>query len=592
MYLASLRVEGFRKLRSVDLVFTEGLNVLVGPNNVGKTAVMDALRALLSTASDQPLRLDEYDLHVDSSGSRASAITFIYAFRGLTLDEEADFLPALVPIHDGGGSPATYEAQFTIRYSDADAGGRLRPKRWCGRHEETAIPADVLECLKAVYLPPLRDPASGLRPHRSSQLARLAVRLARDDDKASVLEALRAFDAEVTQKAPVSKTQAAILSKHREMLGEALAQTVSLGLTAPDFGRLAARLSLSVGAFDVDQNGLGYNNLIYMAVVLSDLSAAATGTYSALIVEEPEAHLHPHLQAVLLDYLQSSGIPSEPVPTDASVAPTGPGDSRRVQVFVTSHSPHFASLARLDSLCCLHASEGTIRAFFPRTAPFEKKAKAKLQRYLDVTRASLFFAPRILLVEGAAELFVVDALARRSGLDLRKHSVSLLSTEGLNFDAFLPLFAEDRLRVRVAVLTDGDPGADIYPSGGGPPVLSAAAAKLVAQANSCVKVFASAKTLEYDLAQTEANRTLLLAALDDIHPQIGKKLQTLLASTDETRRGTLFYKELFEPESGTTRIQKGAFGQALAHRLDATPAHFDVPTYIDTALTFITGDLP
>lgn len=592
MHLATLRIEGFRKLKALDVEFTPGLNVLVGPNNVGKTAVMDALRALLSTSSEGPPRIDEYDLHVDTSGNRATAITFTYAFRGLTLDDEADFLAALVPIGDGKGAPLTYEARFGVRYSDADAGGRLRPRRWCGTHEDNSVSADLLESLTAVYLPPLRDPASGLRPHRSSQVARLAVRLSKDAEKEAVVAALKAFDKEVAQHSPVSKTQNAILGKHREMLGLALAQAVSLGLAPPDFGRLAARLSLSVEAFDIEQNGLGYNNLIYMAVVLSELSADATVPYSALIVEEPEAHLHPQLQAVLLDYLQSQGPIAEasPPPAPSTAVETNTDVVPRVQVFVTSHSPHFASLARLDCLCCLHNAGGTARAFFPRTVPFDARTKAKLQRYLDVTRASLFFAPRILLVEGAAELFVVDALARRTGFDLRKNAVSLLSTEGLNFDAFLPLFGEDRLRVRLAVLTDGDPGADVYPSLDAPAPLSATAAGLVAKASSCVGVFPARKSLEYDLATSEDNRFLMLKALEDIHPTIAKGLSQLLASTPESDRSRLLYQELFEGGGGKSRVQKGAFGQALAQRLNADDAPFDVPEYIAAAFSFIAAD--
>ncbi len=356
------------------------------------------------------------------------------------------------------------------------------------------------------------------------------------------------------------------------MLGTTLSQALSLGLTPPDFGRLVARLSLSVENLDVEQNGLGYNNLIFMAVVLSELSTDPTTPYKALIVEEPEAHLHPQLQAVLLDYLQSKETP-------------GPNEAP-VQVFVTSHSPHFASLAQIDSIACVYDAGGIVQAFLPRTVGFEKTKKEKLQRYLDVTRAALFFAPRIVLVEGAAELFIVDALARRLKLDLRRHAVSVLSTEGLNFDAFLPLFGEDRLRVRVAVLTDGDPGL-VYPAVGDAPVLSAAAQSVAAQSNSCISAFIAIKTLEYDLALHAINRPAMLAALSELHPQIAADLSASVEQAPEADRARVIFTGMFERGPGRANVQKGAFGQALAHLLNTEDVPFTIPPYMNAALNFI-----
>lgn len=137
--------------------------------------------------------------------------------------------------------------------------------------------------------------------------------------------------------------------------------------------------------------------------------------------------MHPQLQAVLLRYL-----------SDIKVAV----GERPVQVFVTSHSPNFASIADLNAVECLVETGSGVEVFHPRSVSFAKGKKEKLKRYLDVTRAELFFARRVIFVEGAAELMMINLLAKSMNYDLRNHGVSLISVEGLNFDSFMPLFGK------------------------------------------------------------------------------------------------------------------------------------------------------
>ena len=264
MYLAKLSIEGFRKIEKLDLTFRPGLNVLVGPNNVGKTAVVDALRALLSTTDDGALRIEGFDFHIGSSGAKATQIVFKYIFRGLTASDEADFLTALKLAAPIAATPPEYEAHLTVRYAATDSGGRVRPKRWCGDHEDNQVTSEMLVDLRAVYLPPLRDPASGLRPSRNSQLARLINRLSDDTQKEVIVALSKTFDIDLAATPPVASTQSAVVARHEGMLGSVLKQALKVGLAPPDFQRIAARLSLTVENLDVEQNGLGYNNLIFI----------------------------------------------------------------------------------------------------------------------------------------------------------------------------------------------------------------------------------------------------------------------------------------------------------------------------------------
>lgn len=570
MYLHSLSVEGFRRLGKVELRFRPGLNLLVGPNNAGKTAVIDALRVLLSTGDEGALRVTDLDLHVGPSGAPTSQAMFRYVFRDLSPDEEADFIHALKPVHEDG-KVVGYEAHLAVRYSSSSSGSRLHVRRWAGEHEEAPITGEMLDDLRAVYLQPLRDPAQGLRPGRASQLARLIQSLSSPAAQQEVVNAMKNLDSALKGTESIKGTQAAITKRHAEMLGALLSQSLDLNLSPSDFKRVAARLSLLVSSFEVEQNGLGFNNLIYMAVVLSELTLSKEAAYRALLVEEPEAHLHPQLQAVLLSYLKEVETPSE--------------GEKAVQIFLTSHSPNFAALADLDSIGCVYESGDSVETFFPREVKFEKRKKEKLQRYLNVTRAELFFARRIVLVEGAAELFLVQIMGKKLGYDLKKHAVSVVSADGLNFDAFMPLFGEKALRIRVAVMSDSDESG--YPALGSAPTLSDAAKVIRAASNQYVKAFFGAKTFEFALAQLPANRPTMLAALKEIHPIVGAELEKELSSTVPAEQAEILFKGMFERGEGKTNVQKGAFGQSLAQVVLVDGLPLEVPDYIAAAIKFV-----
>lgn len=609
MYLRKLTIGNFRKLQKIDITFEPGLNILVGPNNVGKTAVIDALRALLGSPDEQGPRIFEDDIYRSKGETPAAAIEFHYIFDGLDPDDEADFLSALVPNAKG-----ELEAHLHIRYADADKStGRLRAKRWCGLHEENTPGSDMIENLRGVYLPPLRDAASGLRPSRSSQLARLIHILADEAGRLGIDEALKKLDSELKLHPPLINIQAAVTGHHNEMLGSQLAQALEIGLSGTDFKRFSSRLSLTVDSFEIEQNGLGFNNLIFMAVVLSELSRNQESAYRGLIVEEPEAHLHPQLQAVLLRYLENiKGVnkggqisktfkaadKDEPgqntvADTSGSQSPSAEASTLPVQVFVTSHSPNFASIAKLTSLVCLLETDQGATSFLPRSVVFGKGKLEKLERYLDVTRAEIFFARRIIFVEGAAELMLVAVLAQKCGYNLRDHAVSLISVEGLNFDCFMPLFGKEAIRIPVSVITDADPSEDVegktvalYPKFGDPAIVSDNTQMMLKLVDLYVRVFHGLKALEYDLALYEENRTAMINTLKSLHPKIGAEVEKSVSDvTGEHAKARALFSGMFERTS--SNVSKGRFGQALAQEFLQPEAACRVPDYIRLAVEHV-----
>ncbi|MBK0678705.1 MULTISPECIES: ATP-dependent nuclease [Enterobacteriaceae] len=616
MYLAELTIKNFRKLREATLKFQPGLNVLVGPNNAGKSAVIDALRTLLAGHEETYPRFDGSDRHRPHEGDPTGDISFHFVFRDLSLEDEADFIAALKP-----NGNKNMEAHIHVQYTDMDKTGRFKVRRWCGDHPEVSLTSDMMENLRGVYLQPLRDAAQGLRPNRNSQLARLLHLLTDDAGRDTINTALKQLDDTLKQDKSIQSTHKAISTRHDSMMGAQLAQELAVGLSVTDFQRLSSRLTLTAEAMEIEKNGLGFNNLIFMAVVLSELAKNTDSAFRGLIIEEPEAHLHPQLQRVLLQYL--AGIP------------TGEGE-KPVQLFVTSHSPNFASNSKLDSLVCLIENEAGVETFFPRDIKFEKGKREKLERYLDVTRAELFFARRVIFVEGAAELMLIDALAKKMNFDLREYGVSLISVEGLNFDSFLPLFGEQGLRIPVAVVTDADPfeeeveavaegeqaeediddllseaayqeetdapddeepagnaekkkkvkRKEVYPALGDQVRLSANTIKMKNLEDDFVKVFHGLKTLEYDLALIEANRDPMLTALADPHPKISKALRKIVdTQPDNTAKTKALFCGMFE-RKGNGNIQKGRFAQALAEQISKENG-FEVPEYLKKAIQHV-----
>src|SRR5690625_5156137 len=202
----------------------------------------------------------------------------------------------------------------------------------------------------------------------------------------------------------------------------------------------------------ITNNGLGYNNLIYIALLLSKMQVESDGKYMGsnakvfpiLVIEEPEAHLHPTMQSDFIHFLHKNL------------------EKKKVkQVFVTTHSTHISSILDLEQIIVFYKEGNETKVSYPGKAlEDEPESKKYIQRFLDATKSNMLFAEKIIFVEGITEQLLVPVFAEYMGKSLEKNHVAVINVGGKYFDHFLKLFNpsnEYSIKRKVSFITDIDP---------------------------------------------------------------------------------------------------------------------------------------
>ena len=538
MWLRELQIRNFRKIEELTVEFPRGLTVLVGENNSGKTTIIDALRLMLFSSRDfDSLRLTEDDFR---SGTDYAPIEMSCRFADLSEEDEVHFQECLVDL--GGGE---FEIQVNARVEFNKTTNRNNVKMWGGETEGGSLPSNHYDRIAAIYLQPLRDPERGLRPGQHSQVSRLIDCLATEEQRTDFEVIAKEVNEKIRVLEPVEKARGDINSQMAAIAGSELAQKTELTFTDPTFRRIIAGLQPEIENLPFSLNGLGYNNLVFASATLGTLRRSEQFSFRSILVEEPEAHLHPQLQMLFLRHL-------------ANVAQDTEGND--VQVIASSHSPILASQAPIDSIVSVHDIDGKVTAVSVCAIDIENKLKKKLQRYLDATRGELFFGRRILMVEGIAEALLLPVLSKFAGGSLKDSAVAILNADGINFNAFIPLLGENKIGIPVAILTDGD--ADKV---GGEKSSTAAGLKNREANATNLKVEMSEITFEHELARSDALLPHMLTAFKELHPRIGATLESALAEIPSTEgKATEFLRVFLEK-----KVSKGRFAQELAEILEA-----------------------
>lgn len=557
MWLKELKILNFRKIDDLTIIFPRGLCVIVGENNAGKTTIIDSLRLMLLPSRDfDALRLNEDDF---KSGTDYAPIEVSCTFSDLKDEDEVHFQECLVDIGEG-----KFEIRLNARIEFNKTTRRANVKMWGGETEGGTLPSNLYDRLATIYLQPLRDPASGLRPGRHSQVSRLIDCLTEEDQHSEFESIAKEANDKIRVLKPVEAARNDINTQMVSITGEQLAQKTELIFSDPTFHRIIAGLQPEIEGLPFALNGLGYNNLVFTSATLGTLRRSSQFSFRSILIEEPEAHLHPQLQVLLLRYL-------------AKVA--AEEGSNEVQVIASSHSPILASQAPIDSIVSVHECGGKVSAVSVCSVKIDDLLKKKLQRFLDATRAELFFARRILMVEGISEALLLPVLTKIAGGCLKESAVTVLNADGINFNAFLPLFGKKRLGFPVAIMTDGDAKKI-----GDPPSATTSCLKAKEADLPNIRVGYSEITFEHELARSTTLLPLMLDAYERLHPTNGKELKANIAGlTSNDSKADAFLAEFLR-----TKTSKGRFAQEVAALIDVADLKADaVPYYIQEVLRFL-----
>jgi len=660
MYLKKICVKNFRVFDEIGIeaVFDKGVNALIGENNSGKSSLIDALRIAFSTVPyKKDIFFNKSDFHVNDDGTVAK-----YAQFDIYLEEVP---PYLIEIWDPDSKTGgEFHIRFSLHVA-ANGMEKVKSTYWGGSVEGNILSPETFEAIEVAFLGALRDSENEMKPSRTSKLAQLLRNIIPDEkERNDLVKLLQDANTKILEKEQILKARDTVNANLLKIEQEVLRQQIDIGLIEPRFDSIASSLrawvkprwvlilkqdltyckinsffkanidrklfhesekgiyidsviltqnieleeeikqkikDISSYPFELRQNGLGYNNLLFMSAVLGDMSIEKLGIcHNLLLIEEPEAHLHPQLQELVHSFFK-----------------TTEKKSQDIQVIYTSHSPTLISRIGVDRVNLLYEANHRACCLPLIKTNLTDTDKIFLEKYLDVTKSQMFFAKGILFVEGICEALLIPEMAKLLGRPFDKYAVEVVNLSGVAFKPFVNLFtaefAQDCFN-KIAIITDDDrctdkskpdsyisKDLDFYDISDD--IVKKIDVGLPSErytdikgfcVNTPIELFGATKTLEYALCSCENNINLLIKAIINVFPNVGKtleeKLKTLLTAKEKATCIWLFIRN--------RDSNKGAIAQGLCKLLEEqreklsqgleVENKFEVPGYIREAIYNVT----
>lgn len=452
MYISSVKVENFRGIKEeAEYSFNPGITVLIGENDSGKSTVIDAIRYVLGTTDQNWYRVEVTDYHNENTENE---IHITICFSDLSIKEKASFMECLTYTKAG----EKLYLNWTAKYMKNVKPNRTLVNLTCGKNGDISAPSpEARELLRVTYLRPLRDAYAQMKAGRNSRLAQIMSSISginsgidkyESDIDLETLSLSGIFDlsnyllGNNVQINQVNENIKEILNQKLLLNGDALdTEIVVSGLGSTEERKiysLLEKLDLRVSN-DKMKNygnvGLGTSNLLSMACEM--LLNSDSENSSFMLIEEPEAHVHAQRQLKMMQSMQC-GLKNQ-------------------QIIMTTHSLMLTSVVDLNNLVLLQNHKA-----FPMGKEYTRLDEGDykyLERYLDATKANLFFAKGILIVEGPGEELLLPTIGKMIGKNLTDYGVSIVNVRSTGLMRYAKIFQRkkgEKLKIPVACIADRD----------------------------------------------------------------------------------------------------------------------------------------